>query len=325
MGGRIRGRRRRRAWCDLSIGMVAGFAVGIAAAAAVHLVFGSPAGRLTLDQVASALVDLDVEATGLRHGALQPRGAAAVTAHDPEGRSLLVKVYGRDAWDGQLLAKAWNSLWYRGDSAHLALGRREQVEHEAFITLLAERGGVSVLPVVAAGMASENDALLVTEVTGRPLAALGADEVDGGLLEHIWDNAARLHDLSIGHGLLDDSLIVIRPDGSPAFGNFSQAEVSASEDELYPTTRASWWRRHCRWESIERLRPRLRRCALRVSSRSCPCSSPRHSIGRFGTRSGTGSGPSTTCARRARRPPTSRFRSSHRFGASPFRRSSSLD
>ena len=38
------------------------------------------------------------------------------------------------------------------------------------MTLLAERAGVSVLPVVAAGMASEQDALLVrTEATGRPL------------------------------------------------------------------------------------------------------------------------------------------------------------
>ena len=232
------------------IGMVAGFAVGIGSAAAVHLLFGSPAGRLTLDQVAGALADLDVEATGLRQEALQPRGAAVLMANDPAGRSLLVKIYGRDAWDGQLLASVWTSLWYRGDSAHLALGRREQVEHEAFLTLLAERGGVSVLPVVAAGMASENDALLVTEVTGRPLATLGADEVDGGLLGGIWDNAAVLRDLGIAHGRLDGSHIVIRPDGSAAFGNFSGAEVAASETTSPPTGRASWWRRHCRWASI---------------------------------------------------------------------------
>jgi hypothetical protein len=66
---------------------------------------------------------------------------AIVTAQGAGGRSLLVKLYGRDAWDGQLLASAWSALWYRGDAPHLALGRRAQVEHEAFVTLLAERAG----------------------------------------------------------------------------------------------------------------------------------------------------------------------------------------
>jgi hypothetical protein len=39
----------------LPIGMVAAFAVGVGSAAVVHLLFGSPAGRLTLGQVAEAL------------------------------------------------------------------------------------------------------------------------------------------------------------------------------------------------------------------------------------------------------------------------------
>jgi hypothetical protein len=89
---------------SLPIGMVAAFAVGIGSAAIVHLLFGSPAGRLTLDQVADALAELGVEAAGLRQAPLEPRGVAVATAEAPDGRSLLVKVYGRDAWDGQLLA-----------------------------------------------------------------------------------------------------------------------------------------------------------------------------------------------------------------------------
>ena len=100
----------------LPIGMVAAFAVGIGSAAIVHLLFGSPAGRLTLAQVADALADLGVEATHLRQAPLEPRGVAIATGEGPDGRSLLVKVYGRDAWDGQLLAAAWTALWYRGDT-----------------------------------------------------------------------------------------------------------------------------------------------------------------------------------------------------------------
>jgi uncharacterized membrane protein YbhN (UPF0104 family) len=214
---------------SLPIGMVAAFAVGIGSAAVVHLLFGSPAGRLTLDQVADALADLGVEAGGLRQAPLEPRGVAIVTAEGPGGRSLLVKVYGRDAWDGQLLASAWSALWYRGDTPHLSLGRREQVEHEAFVTLLAERAGVAVLPVVAAGMASERDALLVTETTGRPLRTLDSHELDDELLEDIWGNAGRLHTLGVAHRRLDASRIVVRPDGAPAFGDFAGAAVAADD------------------------------------------------------------------------------------------------
>ena len=217
---------------SLPIGMVAAFAVGIGSAAIVHLLFGSPAGRLTADQVADALAELGVEATRLRQAPLEPRGVAIATAEAPDGRSLLVKVYGRDAWDGQLLASAWSSLWYRGDTPHLSLGRREQVEHEAFVTLLAERAGVSVLPVVAAGMAFQRDALLVTETTGRPLRTLDPQQVDDQLLEGIWRNLGRLHALGVAHRRLDGSRILIRPDGTPAFGDFAGAAVAADDADI---------------------------------------------------------------------------------------------
>ena len=214
------------------IGMVAAFAVGIGSAAIVHLLFGSPAGRLTLAQVADALAELGVDATALRQAPLEPRGVAIATGEAPDGRSLLVKVYGRDAWDGQLLAAAWTALWYRGDTPHLALGRRAQVEHEAFVTLLAERAQVAVLPVVAAGMASEQDALLVTEATGRPLDRLDPAELDDQLLAGIWANLGRLHALGVAHRRLDASRILIRPDGTPAFGDFGGAGVAADDADI---------------------------------------------------------------------------------------------
>jgi uncharacterized membrane protein YbhN (UPF0104 family)/tRNA A-37 threonylcarbamoyl transferase component Bud32 len=217
---------------SLPIGMVAAFAVGIGSAAIVHLLFGSPAGRLTVDQIADALAELGVDATGLHQAPLEPRGVEIATAEAPDGRSLLVKVYGRDAWDGQLLASAWSSLWYRGDTPHLSLGRREQVEHEAFVTLLAERAGVSVLPVVAAGMAFQRDALLVTETTSRSLGTLDPQQVNDELLESIWRNLGRLHAMGVAHRRLDASRIGIRPDGTPAFGDFGGAAVAADDSEI---------------------------------------------------------------------------------------------
>ncbi|HKE54181.1 MAG TPA: hypothetical protein VKC55_05375, partial [Actinomycetota bacterium] len=123
----------------LPLGVIAGFAIGIGSAALVHLVFGSPGGLPSLDQVRAALEELGVEVSNLRQAELQPRGVALLRGEGGGGRPMLVKVYGRDAWDGQLLTSTWEYLWYRDESPNVTLSRRQQVEHEAFVTLLAER------------------------------------------------------------------------------------------------------------------------------------------------------------------------------------------
>ena len=216
----------------LPIGMVAGLLIGLGSAAIMHLILGSPAGRLTLHQIATALDDLGVEATDLRHAPLEPSGVALVLATSPDGTALLAKVYGRDAWDGQFLASIWSSLWNRGERPSLGGGRLRQVEHEAFVTLLAERAGMPVLPVVAAGMATARDALLVSEISGRPLGSIDPAEVDDELVRAVWRAMGVLHDLGIAHGQLDGERIVVRSDGTPAVGDFGGARVAASDGAM---------------------------------------------------------------------------------------------
>ena len=216
----------------LPIGMVAGLLIGLGSGAILHLALGSPAGRLTLDQIATALSDLGVEAIDLRHAPLEPTGVALVEAVAPDGKQLLVKVYGRDAWDGQFLASLWGSLWNRGERPSLGFSRLRQVEHEAFVTLLAERAGVSVLPIVAAGMATQRDALLVTESTGRGFGSFGQHEVKDELVEGIWRAVLTLHELGVAHGQLDGDRLVIRPDGSAAIGDFGGARVAATDGAM---------------------------------------------------------------------------------------------
>ena len=60
-----------------------------------------------------------------------------------------VSVYGRDASDAQLLAKTVRFLFYRDSGPTLALTRRQQVEHEAYLTLMAARAGTRVPAVLA--------------------------------------------------------------------------------------------------------------------------------------------------------------------------------
>ncbi len=216
---------------SLPIGIAAGFLIGFGSAALVHLLFGSPGGRLTLDQVTEVLAELNVDATATQDAPLQPRGVALTLASTPEGRPLLVKVFGRDAWDGQLVAATWYAIWHRG-AKRVRVGRLEQVEHEAFLTLAAERGGVPVMSAVAAGETDQGDAVLVLEADARTLSSLDADEVGDELLRDTWRVLGGLHQLDISHGQIDARTLLVRPDGSAALTGLGDAQVAAAEGAL---------------------------------------------------------------------------------------------
>ncbi|HET9248834.1 MAG TPA: hypothetical protein VFP13_02680, partial [Actinomycetota bacterium] len=211
----------------LPLGVVSALAIGFGSAALVHLAFGSPGGLPSMGQVRAALEELGVEAVDLRVAELQPKGVALLRAETPQGRPLVIKVYGRDAWDGQLLTSTWSYLWYRDESPALTISRRQQVEHEAFVTLLAERSGVPVLPVIAAGVVGARDGVLVLEAEGRPLERLAPDEVTDALLADLWRAVSLMQDAGIAHGALDGQRLFVGADGSARIGDFQAAGASA--------------------------------------------------------------------------------------------------
>ena len=112
-----------------------------------------------------------------------------------EARRLLVKIYGRDAYDTRFLAKLWRSVWYRGSVARIAMTRLESAEHEAFVTLLVANGGVATLDVVTAGSTADDDALLVLRGEARALRALPEAELDDDLVRAAWAALGRLEAL----------------------------------------------------------------------------------------------------------------------------------
>ena len=212
--------------------VVAGLAVGVVAAAVTHLVFGSPGGRPSADQVHDALADLGVDVVDVTDAVVQVPGVALFDADTSDRDELLVKVYGRDAWDGQFLASIWTAMWRRGERPHLGSGRLALVEHEAVATLLAERAGVPVLPVVAVGRSVDGDAVLVNEVSGRPLSHLPADALDDELLRATWRSLVSLHAIDIAHGRVDGERLVLRNDGSVALGDLGEAVVAATQGDI---------------------------------------------------------------------------------------------
>ena len=177
------------------------------------------------------LHELGVDATATSDAPLQTRGVALTLATTPDGQPLLVKVFGRDAADGQFIAATWYAIWHRG-AKHVRAGRLEQVEHEAFLTLAAERAGVPVMTAIAAGETDQSDALLVLDANGRPLVSLAAEDVGDELLRGYWHALVGLHEQGISHGNVGGHTLIVRSDGSAALTDFGAAQVGAPANAL---------------------------------------------------------------------------------------------
>jgi uncharacterized membrane protein YbhN (UPF0104 family) len=221
------------------VGAIAALALGAGSAALIHLVFGSAGGRLPLHQVAAELADLGLEVSNMEHAAFEPRGVAVATATIARGAEgfesvggadlLLIKMYGRDAWEGSFIASLWTSLWYRSATPTTRVGRLQQVEHEAFITLLAERAGVPVQPVVKAGLAWGRDALLVRRNDGRDLLSLSPAEVTAELLAGWWKALAQLHAADLAMIELNRRSLFVGLDGKPGLTDLDAGTTAPDE------------------------------------------------------------------------------------------------
>jgi glycosyltransferase 2 family protein len=212
-------------------GNIEALLIAVIAATAVRIAFGTSAGYPELDEVEAALIQLGVSASELERVDRGDSGAFIARGRDPEGHPLVVKVYGRDAYDNQIIEKIWRTAWYRDPGPGLRVSRQQAVEHEAFVTLLAENAGVPTRQVVTAGTSAYDDALLVLRGNGRPLLEHTAGEFDDRLLGESWKAVRRLGEASIAHRRVDPSSIVVW-DGVVGLIDFDGATVSPLPDQI---------------------------------------------------------------------------------------------
>ena len=153
-----------------------------------------------------------------------------LNGHDGVG-PVVVKVYGRDAWDNELLASMWSHVWYRDSRESRRLKSSELVEHEGFMTLLASRAGARIPEVMTAGESGKGDALIVTRAMGTALdaddMALTTEEIDS-----LWEQLAILHTAGIAHHRIELDRIDRLSDGTACFGDMSSLSVQATKSDV---------------------------------------------------------------------------------------------
>jgi uncharacterized protein (TIRG00374 family) len=208
-------------------------ALGFAVARATFLALGAPAGRPTAAQVREALTLLGIDAVDVAESDVPVTGAVEMLAITADGRHLVARVLGRDQRDASFLAKSWRWIIQKEFQPTLFVTRVNEVEHEAYVTLMAQRAGAGVPDVVAAGTAGPDAAMVVEEYpSGRPLHLLEAAEVTPAVIAAVWQTLARLRAAGIAHGHPTADRFIIGADGGVCLTDFSASSTGAQAVNL---------------------------------------------------------------------------------------------
>ena len=213
----------------LPLDVVGGWLLGWTIGSAIHLVFGSPSWVVARSAIVAAMETLgfpNAVATPLH---VDARGSTPYSVEDPSGRRLFVKALSRDQRDADWLFKATRFLLYRDleDESPFATPK-QQLEHEAYVAMLARRAGARVPAVVEVVAIARRDALLVMDgVAGTDLAA-APDRIDDDTLDLLWHDLALLQSHRIAHRDLRVANVVLDDTAEPWIVDFGFAEASAS-------------------------------------------------------------------------------------------------
>jgi membrane-associated phospholipid phosphatase/predicted Ser/Thr protein kinase len=215
--------------------VIGGAAVGFAVGAAVHLILGAPGGSPSAGRIRRALIDSGFQPDGVvAQGRPDAPRSARFLATTAGGERLFVKFIPRERRDWDLAYRVWRRLTKRAVSDPGRFGSpSEQVEREAYMTLLAGAVGVRVPQVLLARPTGNGAGLLVMEyIPGKSLAELPSEQMDDALLAELWRQVGLLHAHRIVHHDLGGWSVVVDEGDQPWLVDFDASEAMAGSPGL---------------------------------------------------------------------------------------------
>jgi uncharacterized membrane protein YbhN (UPF0104 family)/membrane-associated phospholipid phosphatase len=210
----------------LPVDAIGGWAVGVAAAALVHLAFGSPGGRVPLPAVRDALARAGLAVPDLAALGIGRRSSTRFVGHDTGGDPVFCRAIGRDERDRDVVDKAWRVIALRDQRDQPFFMSLQGAEHEAYLNVLAERAGVAV-PNLRVTAGFDGGAVLAWDrAAGTRLSDVDPSTMDDALLDVIWQNVATMRAAHLAHGALRADNVVVG-DGRALFVDWSDARSAA--------------------------------------------------------------------------------------------------
>lgn len=212
-------------------GLLVGVAVGWFVGSATVVAFGSPQRNPSAEDVVVGLDTAGISLTELKRAGVDARGSTPYFGVDTEGRPVFVKVLGVDERSADLMFRVyrWLRLSGVGDERPFSSLRRA-VEHEAMVSVMADRAGVVTPPIVApVALADGSMALVYEKVDGRSMDGVDVGEITDEVLRGVWSEVGTLREHRIAHRDLRSANVFLTADGRPMLIDFGFGEVAAPE------------------------------------------------------------------------------------------------
>jgi glycosyltransferase 2 family protein len=225
------GAARLAAGTVLPMELVLALATGVTAGAAVLVVLGVPDRRMGAKGIAAELRSAGVPVSTVTPADVETKGSRPFVAVTDDGRRLFIKARGSDQRDADLLYRAYRFARLRnvGDTRPAA-SLIQAVEHQALVTLMAERSSVHVPKVDRVIKAADGSVLLTMgRVDGGSFDRLPAQQITGEMLQRLWAEVGLLHDAGIAHRSLRTANVMVDGTGQPWLTDFSFAELAATQ------------------------------------------------------------------------------------------------
>ncbi|HZU73985.1 MAG TPA: lysylphosphatidylglycerol synthase domain-containing protein [Acidimicrobiales bacterium] len=219
---------------QLALNIVTGAFIGWWVGTATHFAAGAPGRATSTRVVEQALHVAGMEPLKVVELRSRPFGPMHFEAQTRSGCCLAVEVVRRGqrraGWSYRL-RRLLASLEVDDEPGLSSPGH--EVDHEAFVTLLADRAGVRTPPVMMAGDLGHGPALIVRQkVEGHRLSQLHAGDCHDAMLDEIWRQVSQLGEARIAHHDLRADNVLIDAKGEPWILDFAFARAGAADGPL---------------------------------------------------------------------------------------------
>jgi undecaprenyl-diphosphatase len=202
--------------------------------AAVLLIFGAPNKRPRGPAVVDAMARAGVPLSRLARAGVDARSSTPYFGETEDGRSLFIKVLGRDERSADLMFRIYRFLRVKnvGDRGPFTSLQR-MVEHEALVALYASDMDILTPRLVVTASAGDDGFLLAYErVAGASLDRVEDAAITDEVLLSIWRGVERMRLRRIAHRDLRLANVLLAPDGRPWLIDFGFAEIAATNQML---------------------------------------------------------------------------------------------
>lgn len=217
----------------LPLDVLGGWVLGWVVGSALLLVVGSPVDVPDLERVRRRLREVGMGVEEVSFVAADARGSAPMLVTMEDGQTLFAKALNSQHRSADLLFKGLRRAVYdRVEDETPYISAKQQAEHEVLLTMMANRAGARVTPLIQIIAKHPHEALVVqATIDGVGLDQHLADnDCSDALLQDVLTQVALVHEARLAHRDLRPANFVVDPEADEAYlvdFGFSQTSATA--------------------------------------------------------------------------------------------------